>query len=1040
MIKSISRHNIGAKIISLIIIACFLGQELSFAMGPVHHEAKSTTEDLSVPSRFVMLGAGTSELSEEFKKNAGIIYISQLIGTVLTSHGSIVSAKGLKKVIKRHLSQFEFEGIEWQSLYKDGNTFCLPYLDKTDGLKRTLRYYLESDLPQEAAGKKAIPLGRGDARVIREDMYDYVKTQEEGNIVKLLLPGKRTEEKEDSSSAQLLHETFVVDVRTNQKVPCVIKKDKSGGHIVLEVKGEIEGKCGYSMEAVGEKSVLKIGRLEIAQANRHATREDRRLKYVGTRLFQAIAILSHQNKNSGGINPYCFEHDYDTSNFYDSFTKYGLKATGLRKKLAGYFYEWRLNPEDTGQFILAVDKELRKKAIEHSDAPEIDLPLSPQFIKNLFFTKESIEDESEVKKRIKLFERSLEEANIPAPLRIGKVRIPESLSHKECVEFNAGRITITCFPVEQHADEKDGILMPVTFNEYVFLISRGEIPIGHGVIASFDEAPDTAWFRYAIHGGSDSRVDYRGHQYGKEALALIMAICTNEKRNLFMNQINSFVIYLKRWERKTWPRSEGIKIAEILIRKAGYKRKKSGNNILWRYSMLPEEKGALAIYWEKAKTSAVKFIKELKEPAIGEVETSPQKIEQGNDLVIFKTLTKRERQIILETTRFYGEHGINNQRPTSGGIYAPTETQKVKEDLYLLCKQFGLNRGKKFYDLGYGDGRTAVMMSALGLDVYGDELDPKIADKAEELLGKTAENPVLNRAIDRNRLHLSQGNFFDRDLSQMDALYFYYTYPIPDWVMGDMDMAQEVFGKRVKMKLLNKETGMKPGAKFIVYCPPGQYWLDDAEEFTVKRCGYFKIYELKPQEASKEAKTPDERPNKLWGPGGGAADQPLDTHVPGLPEDIQHFDCSREEVTSQKEIRDLLSEENYAKEMDRADFKKDFGRVIMPESLNTERAWYFYCRVTNTDIMAFLNHTWIAKSGGMDPTHILTQLNPKLFFVRLKWLFYWPSAPFSVLIVTAFLYRCFTCFKERAIRNIDFVFILSFITFLRINLVNRVLR
>jgi hypothetical protein len=60
--------------------------------------------------------------------------------------------------------------------------------------------------------------------------------------------------------------------------------------------------------------------------------------------------------------------------------------------------------------------------------------------------------------------------------------------------------------------------------------------------------------------------------------------------------------------------------------------------------------------------------------------------------------------------------------------------------------------------------------------------------------------------------------------------------------------------------------------------------------------------------------------------------------------------------------------------------------------------------------------------------YLLRQL--ELFFVGLKWPFYWPSAPFFILVLAAFGRRVYIFIRQKKIKSEDFIFISSLFLFL----------
>ena len=108
--------------------------------------------------------------SPQFKDDVVFLYVSRLIGQVMTKYRGKISAEGLVDLIEKHLSHlepFSSSRFEWRDIYKDGNTFCLPYV-KEPGIVNNmllLRYYLPEDAEAGLFGDIFIPIGLGDVRV-----------------------------------------------------------------------------------------------------------------------------------------------------------------------------------------------------------------------------------------------------------------------------------------------------------------------------------------------------------------------------------------------------------------------------------------------------------------------------------------------------------------------------------------------------------------------------------------------------------------------------------------------------------------------------------------------------------------------------------------------------------------------------------------------------------------------------------------------------------------------------------------------------------
>lgn len=111
--------------------------------------------------------------AENFRDDVVFLYMSRLIAQAMTEYRGAISAEGLVSLIEKHLSHlgpFNSSRFEWKDLYRDGNTFCLPYLKVTPTSRDVLlmRYYLPEDDQAGLFSSAFIPVGFGDVRVTCE--------------------------------------------------------------------------------------------------------------------------------------------------------------------------------------------------------------------------------------------------------------------------------------------------------------------------------------------------------------------------------------------------------------------------------------------------------------------------------------------------------------------------------------------------------------------------------------------------------------------------------------------------------------------------------------------------------------------------------------------------------------------------------------------------------------------------------------------------------------------------------------------------------
>ncbi|MDP8299640.1 MAG: metallophosphoesterase [Candidatus Tantalella remota] len=199
------------KMIAVVLIFAFLCDQSSFALQPDRRFTENHT--LNPESRFmpVVKGEGFSmreqepELTRRLKDDAGLLYVSHLIGKVLAANGSIISARGLKRLVKRHVSHIGAISFDIDGLRKDGMTFCLPYTSPDTGRQCTLRYYLSEDEPVVSLGADSILIGVGSARVIFEETEPFEVPDREVyvRIEKIRVPADPSAEEEERIDDQI---------------------------------------------------------------------------------------------------------------------------------------------------------------------------------------------------------------------------------------------------------------------------------------------------------------------------------------------------------------------------------------------------------------------------------------------------------------------------------------------------------------------------------------------------------------------------------------------------------------------------------------------------------------------------------------------------------------------------------------------------------------------------------------------------------------------------------------------------------------------
>jgi SAM-dependent methyltransferase len=140
--------------------------------------------------------------------------------------------------------------------------------------------------------------------------------------------------------------------------------------------------------------------------------------------------------------------------------------------------------------------------------------------------------------------------------------------------------------------------------------------------------------------------------------------------------------------------------------------------------------------------------------------------------------------------------------PSLLGDYLPAFTAEVRP-------------GRRFLDLGSGDGRVVFLAAVLGADATGIEYDHPLHDIALEARRR------LRRIVPAGRVTLRQGDFFEEDVSRYDVIFYF----------GDGTYLQD----RMLAKLGRE---MRPGATLLLAHMP-----DDPEGFDpVARYGVVRSY------------------------------------------------------------------------------------------------------------------------------------------------------------------------------------------------------
>lgn len=96
------------------------------------------------------------------------------------------------------------------------------------------------------------------------------------------------------------------------------------------------------------------------------------------------------------------------------------------------------------------------------------------------------------------------------------------------------------------------------------------------------------------------------------------------------------------------------------------------------------------------------------------------------------------------------------------GVFYPSHLRKILPALREV-----VSPGKRFLDLGSGDGRVVFLANVLGADATGIEFDAALIAGSRKALAE------LEGVVDRERLHLIEGDFFTLPWSNYDIIFYY---------------------------------------------------------------------------------------------------------------------------------------------------------------------------------------------------------------------------------------------------------------------------
>ncbi len=132
------------------------------------------------------------------------------------------------------------------------------------------------------------------------------------------------------------------------------------------------------------------------------------------------------------------------------------------------------------------------------------------------------------------------------------------------------------------------------------------------------------------------------------------------------------------------------------------------------------------------------------------------------DLLAEMTSGKDEIPIDVESEPAGQMQFLSKEIKLEKGLFYPS----LLEELLPAFRRY-LQPGKKFLDLGSGDGRVLFLANVLGSDATGVEYDGRLVK-----VTRTAQES-LGRLVDARRLHVVQGDFFELPWSGYDVVFYF---------------------------------------------------------------------------------------------------------------------------------------------------------------------------------------------------------------------------------------------------------------------------
>ncbi|MBD3296848.1 MAG: hypothetical protein GF392_05715, partial [Candidatus Omnitrophica bacterium] len=119
-----------------------------------------------------------TSLEQSLRDEAALIYTSRFMSKLLTGWGSVMSERPVKELLRRSLPEESRRAVDIERIYKDGETFCIPYTGK-NGSEFLLRFHLDGDVSVRAGDEQCVSIDGGNARVVVERVGGSARVEDE---------------------------------------------------------------------------------------------------------------------------------------------------------------------------------------------------------------------------------------------------------------------------------------------------------------------------------------------------------------------------------------------------------------------------------------------------------------------------------------------------------------------------------------------------------------------------------------------------------------------------------------------------------------------------------------------------------------------------------------------------------------------------------------------------------------------------------------------------------------------------------------------